>query len=164
MKLDELLTTVTRSYANEWHDIEHQVHYGWEYGEKNIAGGMYPYLEPNQHSNVAILKDDVDISLAFGAVINADFVEPWTQKFPDEKGTSIAVELRYRGQVVYDWVFVFVDGGRFLMPIPKRDGKEFSITKDEFTFASLMFDIVELRQGATHTLDGALQRAGIKVV
>ena len=73
MTLDELLNTVQKSDAEDWHCKEITTVYGWESGAKQGV----PFLEPITHHNFAVYKGDVDISLVFGATINNDFQEAW---------------------------------------------------------------------------------------
>lgn len=49
-----------------------------------------------------------------------DFTEPWTQVFPDKKGSgSFDVDLLYNGQILKRLQFIYCDGGRIRVPMPE---------------------------------------------
>jgi len=163
MKLDDLLLTVESSSHDEWHKMDHFTLHGWESGERAVSGQQHPYLEPKWHHKLAILKSDIDVSIAFGADVVEDFGETWTANFPNPKASSILVVLRYKGAVVYEWTFVVVDGGRYLLPLPELNNGQYEVTTASLPFARLMFGLYG--QGGLHTaLENALTRAGINIV
>lgn len=164
MELHDLILTVESSSSDEWHRMDHHTLHGWEWGDRNINGEMYPYIEPKTHHNLAVFKKDVDVSIVFGADVIKDFAEPWVQAFPDPKASSILVVLRYRGQVVFEWVFVVVDGGRYLLPLPKPLGNgQYQFAQDKLPFARLMFALYG-QGGVHHSLEDTLKRAGVTIV
>lgn len=160
MTFDDLLLTVQSSSVDEWHKFDHNTVYNWGWDEDENGRRLY---SPKTHEQLAIYRKDVDISIAFGATINEEFTEDWTQEFPKTDAESIAVELRYRGQPVFEWVFVLVDEARYLLPLPERIGEGFTFPKHKLPFARLMFGLHGT--GGTHqTLESALERAKIIVV
>ena len=164
MTLSDLLLTVESSSADEWHKIEHETPYGWEWGDKNVDGKMYPYIEPRSNHGLAVFKKDVDITLVYGADVTKDFSEPWTEQFPDTSAHSVSVGLQYRGQLVYEWVFVVVDGGRYLLPMPERLGQDqFQLSTAKLPLARLMFALYG--PGGVHSsVEDALNRGRVAIV
>ena len=159
MTLDHLLKTVNGSAAADWYRMETHTVYGWEHGQKHGQN----YLEPKTHSKLAVYKPDIDISLVMDATVNDPFVEPWVQKFPDKHAVSVAVQLRFRGSLVYEWVFVAVDGARYLLPMPKVVGGGYQVPQAEMPLARLLFELYGV--GGVHpSADDALKRAGVAVV
>ena len=49
------------------------------------------------------------------------FSEEWTQQFPDKSARGFEVELRYHATVLDTALFVSCDGGRYRVPLPKRE-------------------------------------------
>jgi hypothetical protein len=157
MKLADLLKTVENSGPEQWHKMDSPTIYGW--GE--VDEGRY---EPKTFETLLVCKEDVDVSLAMAATVNKPFQEPWAEKFPDSSAESVVVALRYRGAIVYEWTCVIVDGGRYLMPMPDRKEKdEFELPKAKLPLARLLCQL-HGPKGVHTELDGALQRAGIRVV
>jgi hypothetical protein len=159
MTLSDLINTVGSSSLGDWHRMELPTVYGWEWGRKQGQN----YLEPKTHSKLAVYKPDVDISLAMDATVNEDFAESWTQKFSDPKASSVAICLRYRGSIVFEWVYVSVDGGRYLLPMPKPVAGGYEVQKADLQIAQIFFELYGIG-GPHQPVDAALQYAGVKIV
>ncbi len=43
----------------------------------------------------------------------------WTSNFPDHSATSFFVEATYGGSLVLQELLVWVDGGRYVLPVPR---------------------------------------------
>jgi hypothetical protein len=160
MRLDDLIAIVENSSINDWQKLDVHTTYGWEWGQKQGQN----YLEPKTHSKLAVFNADVDISLAMDATVTEDFAESWTQKFASPKASSVAIWLRYRGAVVHEWVYVVVDGGRYLLPMPAPDSAGgYQIPNADLKIAQLFFDLYGVG-GPHQTVSAALQHAGVKIV
>lgn len=142
MTFDELISTVRESKAEQWHKMP---------------------LVDDKHDHLAVYKADIDIAFAYGRVVNESFSETWAEKISHGKGRSIQVDLRYRGQLVSQWTFVIVDGGRLMMPMPAppTDGN-FSVKWDDLPIAKLLYDIHAT--GAHSSLEDMFVHAGIDIV
>lgn len=156
----EFLATIAGSTVEQWRRLNTQTMYGWEHGH-NQRGN---FIEPKTFELLAVFKNEIDISLAIGATVADDFEEPWTAKFADSSAHSVAVHFRFRGAVVYEWVGVYVDGGRYLLPMPTAAGAgAYVVEQERMPLARLMFDLAQ--PGGVHTsLEDALNRAGIQVI
>jgi hypothetical protein len=78
-----------------------------------------PNSEEGGHTERAVYRPDVALSLEWGRDVTTHFTEEWVTRFADPEGAySSNVELRYGGEVIYRWVLVQVDGGRTAMPMP----------------------------------------------
>ena len=140
MRLAELLKTVEESTADSWHKMDAHPLHGWAYGENRGV----PYVRPIDHNNLAVFRDDVDITLAWGASDedDSDLTEPWTKKFADPSARIFYVDLRYRGAPVYEWLFVLVDGARYSIPLPERSAKGgFHVMRTDLKFGDLLFSL-----------------------
>ena len=161
MKLDELLQKVEASSIDQWCKLPYATIYGWEYGTKQNV----PFLEPKYHDYLVIFKEDIDISLVFGAINTRDYAEAWVNKFANNHADSVAVVLQHNGSPVYEWTFVYVDGGRYLLPQPsisQQGGFEFK--KANLPFANLMFALGSIGGGVIVNVEDALKQAGIPIV
>lgn len=122
MTLAEILDIAREASPDAWEIVAAQTIYSWAHGEKRIEGieGLVPYVELTGHHTLAIYKGDIDISLAWGATHRDDYGAPWMPKslFPDPSISSIYIDLRYRGQVVQNWIMIYLDGSRILIPRP----------------------------------------------
>ena len=127
MKLIDFLATIESSSPQEWQCI----------GE------------------LRVLKNDVRISFLRDEDVVSDFKEPWANKFPDSYAVSISVKYRFNGAVVYEDIFVTVDGGRCILPMP--DAGSNTVDAAKATRARL----VDATSGHTSQFDSYFQRAGL---
>ena len=148
MTLDQILSTVHESQVNDWHRTSHQTPY---------AG------EDRFHRSLAIYKPDVDVTIAYGAAVMNEFQEPWTDLYSDANATSVALVLQYRGQAIYEWTFVVVDGGRYLVPMPKFQNGKYTVSQSEMQLARLFFGVYGVG-GNYDTLESALGRGDVEIV
>ena len=159
MTLDHYLQTVQRSRPGAWATMEARTVADWtpeEGSDEDRAG-------PTVHTRLAVLKADVDVSVAWGAVEQAAFQEPWTRPFADPSASMIRAEFRYRGAPVHLWRGVRVDGGRTLLPLPDRDGRGgYVVAASALALGRLMFGL-NGSGGAAPDLDGALAIAGVPI-
>lgn len=79
----------------------------WQYSEDH---GIYVY-KPNVELNIRI-RDDVKGN-------REKFEEEWIENFSDKNAYKQIVRIFYRGSYVTEYLFIDVDGGRMLVPIPK---------------------------------------------
>jgi hypothetical protein len=94
-----------------------------------------------------------DYVISEGDVVNEDFAERWTTRFPDPRAWSVNVNYLCRSTMVKSSVFVVVDGGRYTVPMPKMtpggSGLEYSIEelsiewKTALLFKQYLSDIKE---------------------
>jgi hypothetical protein len=160
MTLDQILQTVQGSAVADWYKTEAHTVYGWEWGTK----GGQNYLEPVTHSKLLIYRPDIDVSLVMDATVTAQFQEPWATAFPDPNAESVAVQLRFRGSVVYDWLFVIVDGGRYLLPLPRPvAGGGYELPQADLPLARLFFGLYGVT-GVHKTVEAALAHAHVAIV
>lgn len=137
MTLDEIRTLVENSNRADWH----------------------------KHSDAAaVFCPDIDVSLDWGETINSNFTEPWHQTLPDPGASSISVILQHNGSPVSSWTFVVVDGGRYLVPLPRPGaGGGYELSSDMMPLGNLMFDIYH-PGGASNTLTDLLKRCNVTIV
>lgn len=96
-----------------------------------------------------------------GKLINENFREPWSERFPNISACSFEVELRYFETIIHQETFVMCDGGRYQIPLP-----EFDILESEREFYiqanSMAYKIAKI-YSQYHPIEKALQRAGIEL-
>lgn len=134
MNLNTIRQTIIDSSREDWNKIT-----CWGYG----SGPIYHYGLSSEHSDdhgiqtevrshavLAVLIEDVDISIAWGydpdeSLWNLhrggqrfDFSD-FLPTFPDEDVSRMYVDIFYRGQLVDRELFVVADGGRYYVPIPR---------------------------------------------
>lgn len=96
-----------------------------------------------------------------GKLINENFRESWSERFPDISAHSFEVELRYFETIIHKETFVTCDGGRYQIPLPNSDiaesERKFYIQKKSFAY-----NIAKI-YGQYYPVEDALQRAGIEL-
>jgi len=81
----------------------------WSY---NDSQGVYTY------------KEDVDLTIRIKEEIRGNwkrFEEDWVTKFPDPKAKRIIARVYYRASIITEYLFVLVDGGRYIIAPPKTE-------------------------------------------
>ncbi len=156
MTLNEILRIVESSDLADWATIEQKIVDHW-------SGS-----EPIEHSKILINRSDIDISIAFGAVIDLSYSAPFLEKFihGDGHAKRVAVVLRYRGNVVQRWSALLIDGARNLLLEPKlitTDGPGRPvIRKADLPIARLIFG--SYNGAGYQLLEDALRDAQIEIV
>lgn len=103
-------------------------------------------------------KQFPEFTVRRGSIINQHFRETWSEKFPDKNASSFEVKIRYFETILLQETFVFCDGFRYKVPLPKRDSLQiFYIPKE-----SLSYKIARIFW-QYYPIDDALQRAGIEL-
>ncbi|WP_079620328.1 hypothetical protein [Mycobacteroides abscessus] len=100
-------------------------HYGLasEQGENGVE------TEAKDHGNIAVLIEDVDITIEWGldpdeslwfngAPRDFDFSD-FLPTFPDKDARRMYVDIFYRGNLVDRELYVVADGARYYVPIPR---------------------------------------------
>ena len=123
----------------------------WLYDDTN---GIYTY------------KRNVDLNLNIRDDVrgNGDnFEEDWTKNFPDPSAEKIIVRVFHRGSFVKEFLYVFVDGYRNILPVP-RTPQDLTISKFKYNLGRILncnytpnleYNLIEY--------DIKLKTAGIKI-
>jgi len=167
MNLRELLDIVINSSSQDWHAIGC---WGYSSGPSyhdhlsfhEIYKGQPNVLHVESHSNVAVYIPDVSITMAYGLDIgDGRYEQPWVKNFPDENANVHFVDVFFNKALVYRDAYVTVDGGRILLPVPRR-------TKNgNLEVAERACRFVKLLDSMSHNgseFDFSIKRAGFTVV
>lgn len=107
--------------------------------------GEFSNIEIESHGMRASLKSDLSIGIAWGFQSNPEFKEPWANQFPDPSASSHFVDFFYGSVLVYRDVYVSVDGGRCMLPLPDREFdpqthevRRYTVPKDKHRFFRLL--------------------------
>ena len=113
-------------------------------------------LEIDSHSEYMSLKKNLLVSVAWGLTENNNFEEDWANKFPNPHASTGLIDFFYSGVLVYRDIYVLVDGGRYIIPLPdqKNNGAKLVITKPRYEFFKILND----------DRDDFLKNTGIEVV
>ncbi len=130
MTLDDLFNAFLNSTANDWTKIscwgsnggpsyKNQFNFCEVYdAEPNI-------LTHNEHSNVASLKSNLFISIAWGLRLGSEedvISEQWARNNPDPSpGKAYFLDFFYNNSLVFRTSYCTVDGGRCEIPFPNYD-------------------------------------------
>jgi hypothetical protein len=64
-------------------------------------------------------RDFPEYKIIEGKELNSNFVEEWSEKFPNPHASSFYVELWYNNTILKRSAFVSVDGARYMVPLPE---------------------------------------------
>jgi hypothetical protein len=129
MKFSEFGSTILSTTKDDWH---HEACWGWS------AGPSYKYgldvwipartdnssIEIKSHANVAVLKQNLSISIAWGMEQNDTFQEEWLKSLSDSSASSHFLDFFYNQTLVLRDTYLSVDGGRYYIPLPTVEMKE----------------------------------------
>lgn len=158
MTYEELIATISGSRVEDWTKVE------------DIVDDNCIYT--------ASYKKDLDIVITWGKG-KSNFTEEWSMRFPDkEHNESFELEVKYKGNKVKVFTFVYVDGYRYLMPLPKTDIEKsvtgnvvkkgppppikFYVQSSDMPFFNIMFDLYGAG-GSCDDLESALEQANIEI-
>ena len=65
-------------------------------------------------------RDFPQFRIVEGKLLNKDFQEDWTQRFPDKNASSFYIELWFNNTTLKKCSFAWVDGARYRIPLPER--------------------------------------------
>lgn len=139
MNLGELRDTIANSGTADWRRIEGGPVYRdrfvhWESPANGTSG-----IEVHSHSSAAVYQPDIDLTLAYGMDAPGATRQPsftWAT-FPDPDVSIHIADVFWRGALVDRVDFVYVDGGRCILPI--GDGHQgLRITRYGYAVARLL--------------------------
>ena len=160
MQLQEIRTLVDTSVIANWHKIEGNLVERWDQGQD---ASQQNYLHPICHDALAVFKPNIAVSLAWGATINSKFSESWHADLPDSSANAVLVVLRHNGAKVDEWTFVIVDGGRYILPLPRLSNGMYEIPTHMMALGRLIFSLYA-PGGVHNSLDDLLAQCEITVV
>lgn len=108
MTLDELKATVAAHGREDWHVIAEPM---------NHRGAR----DEEVHTR-AVLVENIDVGMAWGFDEDISYREPWLDAFgKGSKAQRLFADLLYRGQPVFRFPYLSVDGARGTVPYPSTD-------------------------------------------
>ena len=81
-------------------------------------------------------KPDVELTIEKDSK-DERFEEDWCKEFPDEKASKVIMKIFYSNSFVKSYLYVWVDGGRFILPPPKR-GEKNTITRFQYNLGRIL--------------------------
>lgn len=139
MNFIELRETITHSDATEWQRVARM---GPTYRDRFATWtgpGDEMGIEIEAHGSVAVYQPDIDLTIAYGMSAPGAPTHPSFQwaTFPDPEVSIHIADVFWRGSLVDRVDFVYVDGGRCILPL--GDGHQgLRITSYEYTIARLL--------------------------
>jgi hypothetical protein len=113
----------------------------------------------NDHSSRAVFKMELSVSLCWGRTRCPDFEEEWTKKFIGREAASEYAELFFNGSVVFRELYVSVDAGKGILPMPRIP--DHTVPADLLRFAALLHGLSGMNQGGWR-FGQYVQLAGIR--
>lgn len=82
-----------------------------------------------------IYKEHPLFQIETGENIVEDFREKWMKKYPDmDHNRSFRVYLKYMNTIIDDYIFVALDGFRYIVPLPEREEGNYFYRADSLQF------------------------------
>lgn len=119
MTLKEYENLIVNTDKNDWTEIGYGPLYLNEFGVWTKGSGEFDNIKIHSHHSYMSLKKNLLVSVAWGLKQNNNFREDWANGFPDPQASSGLVDFFYSGILVYRDIYVSVDGGRAVLPLPK---------------------------------------------
>lgn len=114
-------------------------------------------LETESHSSAAAFLPDLAITMAWGFKHLDEFSEPWANSFPDKHASSSWLDFFYNGALIGRDLYVEVDGGRVMLPIPDRE--TLVVSRRDYQLVRLLQSL----SGTTYSFEEYFRRAGLKL-
>ncbi|HEC37305.1 MAG TPA: hypothetical protein ENI29_03655 [bacterium] len=107
---------------------------------------------------------DVDLTIRIKEDVRGnweEFKEDWVIKFPDPKASKIIVNIYYRSSFIKDYLFVLVDGGRYIIA-PPNTPTDLRITRFQYNLGRILScNYLFYRDDNLAEYDYKLRQAGI---
>jgi hypothetical protein len=113
----------------------------------------------NDHSSRAVFKPELSISLCWGRRHGDTFEEEWTTKFIGKEAVTEYAELFFNGGLVFRELYVCVDAGKGILPMPKLS--DHAVPAQQLRFASLLHGLSGLNADGWR-FENYVQMSGIK--
>ena len=170
MRLNEVMDKVIGSQRRDWHKITcwgagSGPSYRNNFTFYETSEGPEGVLHESSHSNVAVYIPDVSITLAFGLDADEEFKGEWVNKFTDSDASSSYVDVFYNNALVFRDLYVTVDGGRAILPLPTQkfdDAKKKVIALEVPQRRHDFIRLVQSLEGSVSDFDNYFEEADFK--
>lgn len=165
MTLKEYENLIVNTDETDWTEIGYGPLYLNEFGVWTKGSGEFDNIEIHSHHSYMSLKKNLLVSVAWGLKQNDNFQEDWANKPLNSRASSGLVDFFYSGILVYRDIYVAVDGGRALLPLPKtyRNSQTYQI--ERLTVSEKRYTFFRLLNGVfISSYDRYVKDAGIEVV
>lgn len=115
MTFDELRHIVLSSSANDWVVVPYGTTYKARFGMVGARGAWS--METDEHQSVAVYRQDIAVTIAWGMTHRDDLRFEWSDRFPDSDVSDFYVDVFSNGMLVDRWFALTVDGGRAVLPV-----------------------------------------------
>lgn len=182
MKLADIWDTITRSTRADWNHIPcwgamsgPSFHDSFE--TTSSSRGLETGVE--SHGNVAIYREDVNLSIAWGIDVDDRFWRTHKTKlnydfqknFMNDDVTRCFADVFWAGSLVDREILVAVDSGRTLLPAPRgylvsgESHEDTAVWGDKVTSREVAFArLVDSLEGGGGEFSSNLRRAGFAVI
>lgn len=150
MTLDELQTLIADSTPRDWSRIKklgptYRDRFGsWSSPAHGTSGVTH-----DSHTEVAVYRPDIDLTVAYGmpeSQHDRDLSFEWSKNFPDSQIREISIaDFFWRGSLVDRVNFVYVDGGRGIVPLGAGH-QGLRITQYDLAVARLLSGITDYQE------------------
>lgn len=122
MTLDELRTIIAGSTSRDWSRIKAMgPTYRDRFGSWSSPADGTSGIDHDSHAELAVYRPDIDLTIAYGMPESQNdhsLSFKWSEAFPDSAIREISIaDIFWRGSLVDRVNFVYVDGGRGIVPI-----------------------------------------------
>lgn len=144
MQLHEIRKEIEDTHSDYWTQIDGPL-FRYNVGLSNDSISHVGW-----HETRWILNHDIDIAIEFGLATDlfgtgGDLRPEWAP-FPDPSVDTMYADVFYRNALVDRVVVAYVDGGRAVLPVPKRDADRWIAMDWPYQLARLVDDLMGHRE------------------
>jgi hypothetical protein len=136
MRLREIHQALTETRAESWRRIHAPIFL--DKIQKWTGGGEGWGIDIVEHSDGAALREDVNLTIAWGMERARDLRFPSWSEFPDPAVHSAYLDVFWAGAHVDRFTYAQVDGYRGLFLMPSRVAGEDTLTEAEIAVGDLL--------------------------
>jgi hypothetical protein len=160
MTHSELLSIVASSVEEDWNLIHSDIGSTYIY-KLDFYNGLEEQknvIIVDSHSTIAIYKNDLSITMAWGMKDDVPFTESYLESFSDKNAVRLYLDFFYNGVLVNRLPYIDVDGHRASLPIGLPSNGKFYVEKIKNDIIKLVHNLDHGSAG--YQYDDYFKRAG----
>lgn len=170
MKLEEIENLLLKSERADWSIIPcESFGNGPSYKNKLIYSEVLDddthVIQVDSHSNIAVFKPNVGITMAFGLVLEEEVEFEWLDRFESNSASSYFMDIFYHNALVHREKYLLVDGVECILPYPISDTKRMKpkVSLEQYAFIGLLH-LLEADRVSKEKYDSYFEQSGIVLI
>ena len=166
MQLSNFLTTILSSNSTDWEVIADGPTYLYDPEIWHTGSDQLLNITIKTHHSIAVYRQDISISLAWGLENHDSFNEDYATRFADSSASTAWLDLFYSGSLIKRELYVIVDGGRAFLPLADRKVEKDTYKIIGWTVDQDRYKLIKLLNGIrsnAYDFDSYFARSGIEI-